>query len=54
MFDSCCYYTCSQGDQDNADVTTDYVIPRGTTQRAGVDHKRMDLRYFWGSVSSST
>ena len=40
-----------RGQSGNATFTSEYIIPRGTTQSAGINHRNLSLTYSWRQVS---
>ena len=37
-------------DSGSRNITTEYVLPRGKTHAAGIDHKPLTLTYTWTQV----
>ena len=50
---SCFFFLFCRKEQNTTVITTEYAVPRGTTQSTGVDHKALRLRYQWGPVSTN-
>ena len=42
----------NNGEQNSTVLTSQHVTLRGTTQGGGIDHTLMELRYYWGPVST--